>query len=353
MHMSDLTTIAGQFCSVESIGNITPLGNGLINDTFLVTTTAQPWVLQRINTTVFQQPLLIMQNLQCLTQHVLSKTAGQVQLKLPALLPTTQNASCWVTPMGDYWRALAFIPDSYSKESLSSVADAEQVGWALAHFHQLCSDLDTTAMHDTLPGFHITPQYLAQYQQTLTSAVCQADDERLAFCHEFVQEHLDFAQVLESAKQTGELKLRVTHGDPKVNNFLFDQSGEHIISLIDLDTVKPGLIHYDLGDCLRSCCHDPQHNEFDVGMCAVILRSYLHEAREFMSAADYTYLYSAIRLIPFELGLRFFTDYLQGNRYFKVSEPQENLERTVAQFQLCASIERQQQTIQDLIADLR
>ena len=142
------------------------------------------------------------------------------------------------------------------------------------------------------------------------------------------------------------------HGDPKLNNFLFDKRTHKIVSIIDLDTVKPGLVHYDIGDCLRSCCHSTGPVEFDLAICSALLKSYLIEADAFFTECDYQYLYPAIRLIPFELGIRFYTDYLEGNRYFKVTESKQNLHRAVAQFRLCASIVAQESAIKELISRL-
>jgi Ser/Thr protein kinase RdoA (MazF antagonist) len=203
-----------------------------------------------------------------------------------------------------------------------------------------------------LPGFHITPQYFQQYQVAINQALSVEDDPEFRFCRDFIASQADKLSILEDAKQRGELVERVIHGDPKLNNFLFQPDSQTIISLIDLDTVKPGLVHYDIGDCLRSCCHLTDSNQFDLARCEIILNSYLQEAGGFFSAADYDYLYAAIWLIPFELGLRFFSDYLQGNRYFKIQHPQHNLQRAKAQFELCADIERQQLQIKTLISAL-
>ena len=149
------------------------------------------------------------------------------------------------------------------------------------------------------------------------------------------------------------MPLRIIHGDPKLNNFLFDKRGQEVVGIIDLDTVKPGLVHYDIGDCLRSCCHILETDEFDLAVCAALLESYLAEAGTFFSEHDYRYLYPAIRLIPFELGLRFYTDYLEGNRYFKVAEPEQNLQRAAQQFRLCESIIARESAIQSLIDQLK
>jgi Ser/Thr protein kinase RdoA (MazF antagonist) len=346
--MSDqLFGIARQFSGLAR--NIAPLGNGLINDTFLVTTATQPFVLQRINTQVFPKPEQIMANLATFSQHIAKKNRREVRLQLPHALNTaTNNKPLYQDEQGGMWRALSFIADSESLENVRTIADVWQAGSALGHFHRLLSDFEPTRLHDTLPGFHITPAYLEQYRQVLTQTAVFPD----AYCAEFIVNFQHLADDLEAAKQQGLLSLRVIHGDPKLNNFLFNKHSRMIVSLIDLDTVKPGLVHYDLGDCARSCCHNMVTGEFDIERCAALLIGYLSEAEAFFTRHDYQYLYSAIRLIPFELGLRFYTDYLQGNRYFKATEPEQNLRRATEQFRLCESILSQEQAIKLLLAEL-
>ena len=347
--MNTLLPIAHQFA--EAVTEISPLGNGLINDTFLVTTEFSHFVLQRINHTVFPAPDQIMENLLELNQHLEQKTGMAAKLQIPAILKTTSDHDFYQDEQGNYWRALGFIGNTESLETIGNISQAQQTGFALGHFHRLVSNLDPSLLHDTLPGFHIAPEYLTHYHQVLTQTHEQLAPESL-YCAEFIAKFQRMTDELEAAKQQGLLSLRVIHGDPKLNNFLFDQGSKKIVSLIDLDTVKPGLVHYDIGDCIRSCCHNLESNEFDLEICAAILTSYLSEAGVFFSDYDYHYLYTAIQLIPFELGLRFYTDYLEGNRYFKVTEPGQNLQRAAGQFQLCESIMAQKSAIKALIAKL-
>lgn len=341
-----LLAIARQFAN--SASDIAPLGNGLINDTFLVQTAAQPFVLQRINTQVFPNPEQIMTNLVTLGEHLALKNSSAVRLQLPQILCTVSNTPLYQDKQGSSWRALSFVEDSESLEEIRSLEDIRQAGEALGHFHSLLSDLEPGNIHDTLPGFHITPGYLQQYQQ----AMIQTNIESDPYCEDFISQFQHRADELEAAKQQGFLLLRVIHGDPKLNNFLFATQSGKVISLIDLDTVKPGLVHYDLGDCVRSCCHDKVTGGFDLERCRALLKGYLKEAGAFFSVHDYKYLYPAIRLIPFELGLRFYTDHLQGDRYFKVSEPGQNLQRAAEQFRLCESIMAQASAIMVMIAEL-
>jgi Ser/Thr protein kinase RdoA (MazF antagonist) len=293
-----------------------------------------------------------MENLIMLIQHLEQKSSAEVKLKIPDILKTIFNRDFYQDERGDYWRAFDFIGNTESLETIDNISQAEQTGFALGHFHRLVSDLDPLTLHDTLPGFHIAPGYLSHYHQVLTKSPGQLTPES-CYCAEFIAKFQHLTDGLETAKQQGLLSLRVIHGDPKLNNFLFDQHSKKIVSIIDLDTVKPGLVHYDIGDCLRSCCHILESNEFDLDICAAILRSYLTEAGAFFTDYDYQYLYAAILLIPFELGLRFYTDYLDGNRYFKVAEPEQNLLRAAGQFQLCENIMAQESAIKTLIEQLK
>jgi Ser/Thr protein kinase RdoA (MazF antagonist) len=345
--MKTLFPIASQFS--HAVAEIMPLGNGLINDTYLVTTQSSPFVLQRINRTVFPAPEQIMANLITLNQHVAEKLSVSVKLQIPEILKTTDNASFYRDENGDYWRAISFIADTESIETIGTIDDAEQVGFALGHFHRLLSDLNPVLLHDTLPGFHITPEYLKRYHQVRQ----QPDKPENRYCAEFIARFQHIADDLEAAGQQGLLSLRVIHGDPKLNNFLFNKHSKDIVSIIDLDTVKPGLVHYDIGDCVRSCCYVSEPVGFDLDICSAVLRSYLSEAGTFFTGHDYHYLYPAIRLIPFELGIRFYTDYLEENRYFKVTEPEQNLQRAINQFQLCESIMMQEPAIKGLVSRLQ
>lgn len=348
--MNSLHAIAEQFA--ETVIDVAPLGNGLINDTFLVTTGSAPLVLQRINRSVFSHPARIMANLTVLDRHLRQKESDSVDLRIPEIVPTRQGETHVRDQEGDLWRALSFIENSESLETVRTLDDAGQAGCALGRFHRLLGDLDPGLMQDTLPGFHVTPGYLERYRQVAESVSVPATPES-RYCADFIEAYGGIADDLERAKEEGLLRLRVIHGDPKLNNFLFDKRSKKAVGLVDLDTVKPGLLHYDVGDCLRSCCLIPDTGEFDSKIAAAILAGYLNETASFFTEPDYDYLYPAIRLLPFELGLRFYTDHLEGDRYFKVSEPGRNLLRAAEQFRLCGSVIRQESKIKGLIDGFR
>jgi Ser/Thr protein kinase RdoA (MazF antagonist) len=168
-----------------------------------------------------------------------------------------------------------------------------------------------------------------------------------------------WAGVLEDAKARGELQVRNIHGDPKVDNILISDRSGRAVGMVDLDTVKPGLIQYDLGDCLRSSCNplgettdDYDEVRFEIDLAEPILEGYLDRADSFLTPNDYAAIYPAARVMIFEMGLRFFQDYLAGNVYFKVEHPEHNLERAVVQFKLLESLEAQQAAMQTMIKSL-
>jgi Ser/Thr protein kinase RdoA (MazF antagonist) len=178
-------------------------------------------------------------------------------------------------------------------------------------------------------------------------------------CLAFVDARAATVDVLEKAKASGALPLRTVHGDPKLDNVLFDSASGRAVGLVDLDTVQPGLLHYDLGDCLRSACNpagesppDPAAARFDLELARAILASYLAETRGFLTAAELDYLPEAIRLIPLELGMRFLADHFDGDRYFKVEYRGHNLLRARTQFALTASVEARLDAIRATIAAL-
>lgn len=353
-----LADIAQQFVSCSTVRDILPLGSGNINDTYLVDS-KQPFVLQRINTEVFPNPHQVMDNLCQFVSHArqrLSQTNRRWEI--PTVLRTDDNQHHWTDSQGNIWRALSFVKGTTTFDTIQSQDHAVEIGYGLGYFHSLLSDLPVANLADTLPGFHITPNYLDQYDAVLSQADIRSFEEH--HCATLITSHRSQLSVLEQAKAKGHLPLRSIHGDPKINNILIDKVTKQAVSLIDLDTVKPGLVHYDIGDCLRSSCNplgeETQHWQavtFNVRLCAPVLEGYLSSAGAFLKEIEYDYIYDAVWLITFELGLRFFSDHLAGNIYFKTQRPNHNLERALVQFQLATSISTQKQTIQTLINQLK
>jgi len=356
-----LVAIAEQFTPMPVI-HLAPLGQGNINATFLAQIQAgPPFVLQRLNSQVFPHPQQVIRNLRTVSQHVQSRLQRAClprRWELPQLLPTRSGEDYWMDDTGALWRALSFVANTQVVETLQTEPQAREVGYALGLFHWLLSDLPPHRLADTLEGFHITPRYLAHYQRLQATTRVPASPE-VTYCRQFICDRIPLVPVLETAKAKGHLPLRLMHGDPKVNNVLFDSTSHQAVSLVDLDTVKPGLVQYDIGDCLRSGCNPAGEEteqldsvEFDVDRCRALLQGYCTAAHAYLTPADYHYIYDATRLIAFELGLRFFSDYLAGNVYFQVTHPDHNLMRALVQFRLTERIEAQATIIQQLIRDL-
>lgn len=305
-----------------------------------------------------------MGNMRLVTEHMAARLQHQSPAagrpwKIPHVLSTLDGRDHQLDSNGSFWRALDFIDDANTFDTVQDLEHAYEVGFALGFFHLLIADIAARDLADTLVGFHVTPRYLAQYDAVPAARPARVSPE-VAYGMRFIDERRLLAPILELAKERGKLTLRPIHGDPKINNVMIDRVTRRAISLIDLDTVKPGLLHYDIGDCLRSSCNlageETEQWEtvhFNLDCCRAILRGYCSAAGGALTAADYDYIYAAVRLIAFELGLRFFTDYLQGNIYFKVRHEKHNLQRALVQFKLTESIEAQAGEIRAIIAGLR
>lgn len=370
LQTSRLLTVAGRFHPPGFIAAVEPLGQGNVNDTHLVTLNGEEgerrFVLQRLNTTVFCQPQRVMQNLATITGHMERRLqhqvpgAGHGRWELPRPIPPRASDSPWLELDGEIWRALSYIEDTVGLEAVASADQARELGRGLGIFHDLLHDLPAGDLADTLEGFHVTPRYLAEHREVLQRVGSLPDpDGRLATALAFVRAREDQVDLLEAAARRGEISPRPIHGDPKIANVLFDAATGRAVALIDLDTVKPGLLHYDIGDALRSGCNplgeeapDPGQVRFDLDLAAALLQGYLGAAGGSLTAADRHWIPTAARLISFELGLRFLTDHLAGDVYFRTSHRGHNLQRALVQFQLCASIEEQQPALTALVQRL-
>ena len=369
----DLSILVNQFNVKGRLVTLVPFGNGNINDTFLAvfrnTFTETQVILQRVNRKVFTQPEAIMRNMHNLTLHCHEKLEADAKKgsddrvwQMPRIVKTKEGADYATDESGEVWRVITRILSAHAFDTAQSPEHALECGAALGHFHYLVSDMDPATIIDPLPGFHITSGYLANYDATLQDATAREilnasmEAKRLA---QYVEERRDFAVSLERAEQRGELKKRMFHGDPKVNNIMIDDFTGKGTAMIDLDTVSPGLIHLDVGDAVRSICNPAGEEElnlgkvsFDENLFQAFMRGYMKEAGAFLTDGDRAYLYDAIRLLPFELGLRFFQDYLAGDKYFKVRQPGQNLNRARVQFRLCEAIEARERSIRDMLAKL-
>ena len=368
-----LAVMMNRFNVKGRLVTLVPFGSGNINDTFLAvfrnTFTETQVVLQRVNRTVFPRPEEIMANMHTITHHCHAKLKRDAKLgsddrvwQMPRIVKTVDGADFMRDENGEVWRVITRILSAHAFDTAQSPEHALECGSALGHFHYLLSDLDPSSVIDPLPGFHVTNGYLRQYDKILRSKGAQ---QRLSASMEarrmarFIEERRQFARCLERAVASGELKKRMFHGDPKVNNIMIDDFTGKGTAMIDLDTVSPGLVQVDVGDAVRSICNPAGEEEtnlgkvtFDEDLFFAFMKGYMKEAGNFMTPADREYLYDAIRLLPFELGLRFFQDYLAGDVYFKIRQPGQNLNRARVQFRLCEAIEAREGKIRDMISRL-
>lgn len=362
---AELRLIAGRFRLPGPVAAISVLGSGNVNDTYLLNLEGDGgrFVLQRLNPRVFPQPVLIMENLRAIADHVAGRLGGQMsgpRWEMPAIMRTAEGRDFVLDQQGACWRALSFIDDAFCPDQVTTEALARQAGEALGRFHWLLSDLDPVLLHVTLPGFHLTPGYLISYDAVKDAEPDPRYAAQVRYCKSFIEARRSTAAVLEEGRAAGRLTMRAIHGDPKIENIMIERHSGLAIALIDLDTVQPGLIHYDLGDCLRSCCNRLGEETaeidqvcFDIGLCRAILAGYFSKAGAFLNEADYEFIYDAARLIAFELGLRFFTDFLAGDNYFKTNRPGHNLSRALVQFALTQSIEDQEEALRQMVVRCR
>lgn len=333
------------FCRDSLLCSCQPLGSGNINDTYLVHCADHSFVLQKINSNVFRQPQRVIDNFQKVSAHLINKQKPeerQLQVAEPVL--TGDKQLSYRDENGSLWRAQTYLAHA-SRPVLSSCQQAHHVGQVLADFHRLIADLDLHGFYDPLPGFHNLPEYLQQYDEELQKRGSRSwAEEKLDVCRAAVERYRPQAAVLEKAKIAGILTLQPIHGDPKADNFIFDELG-HCLGLLDLDTVAMGLVHYDLGDCLRSCCNRAGETgknavpaAFDLSFCQALLDGYFSAPAPLLTMEQRSYVFDALMLICYELGLRFFTDHLRGNPYFKVQSDGDNLTRALSQFSLADAV---------------
>ena len=369
----DLARLVNLFNIKGRLVTIVPFGNGNINDTFLAvyrnTFTETQVVLQRVNRSVFTNPEAIMRNMHNITLHCHEKLEADAKTdrddrvwQMPRIIRTKEGADFVTDENGEVWRVITRVLSAHAFDTAQSPEHALECGATLGHFHYLVSDMDPASVVDPLPGFHVTSGYLAQYDATLESEDAREilgasmEAKRLA---KYIEERREFAVSLEKAEASGELRKRMFHGDPKVNNIMVDDFTGKGTAMIDLDTVSPGLMHVDVGDAVRSICNPAGEEElnlgkvtFDENLFLAFMKGYLKEAGTFMTETERDYLYDAIRLLPFELGLRFFQDYLAGDKYFKVRQPGQNLNRARVQFRLCEAIEARERSIREILAKI-
>ena len=329
-----------------------PHGSGHINDTYAVlldqNTARRRYIFQRINHDVFTNVPALMENIQRVTNHL---SHG---MRLNA---TTGGAAFHVDPAGLFWRCYDFIEGASTHDIVETPQQAREAAYSFGEFQGQLVDLPGDRLHETIPNFHHTRKRFntlldAIHNDTVGRRQAVLEDIEFARSREVMVDHL-LARVAR-----GEIPERITHNDTKINNvMLHDQTGEGV-AVIDLDTVMPGLAMYDFGDMVRTATNSAAEDEPDVSKvhCRLeifdaLAEGYLNAAGGFLNQAELAELELGARLMTFENGIRFLTDHLQGDTYYKIHRPGQNLDRARCQFALVRSMEEQAEEMRDIIAN--
>ena len=327
---------------LDTSSEMKPLGNGLINSTFLVTTpTEERYVMQRINTNVFPDVDALQDNIDRVTAHIRVKLAerGVTDIERHCLrfLPNTATGKSYCHDGSDYWRIMVYIPDSVTHETVTP-EHAEAAGRAFGDFEKMLADMDPLPV-ETIRNFHNMEFRLDQFDNAIK------DDRagRLDSVRDLVNDMLclkETACTAERLQREGKLPLRVCHCDTKVNNMLFDNDG-NVLCVIDLDTVMPGNILSDYGDFMRTGANCAPEDEPDLDRIQIntdvydaFTRGYLETAGEFLTDTERDILPHGLFRFAYMQAIRFLTDYLNGDTYYRISYPDHNLVRARAQWQL-------------------
>lgn len=353
----DVRAVARQFQIHGDFLGAEPYGSGHINDTYCVRFdqggTRVRYIFQRINHDIFKNPAALMENIRRVTMHLEKKSADELQRSrcVLTLIPSCDGHPFYRDEQGNYWRAYIFIENARTFDAVESPKQAFEAAKAFGNFQKLLADLPAPRLHDTIPDFHHTPKRFAALEKAIEAdAFNRAKRAKPEI--EFALRHKGICGALLEAK----LPERVTHNDTKFNNVMLDDATGEGICVIDLDTVMPGLALYDFGDMVRTTTSPVKEDERDLSkvqvqfpMFEALARGYLSSASEFLTNAEKRFLAFSGRLITFEIGIRFLTDFLAGDAYFKVHRDGHNLDRCRAQFKLVESIEQQEEKMNGLL----
>ena len=355
--MKNLIAISSHFCLTGEVENVTPLGNGLINDTYLIKTFGDTpdYVLQRINHSIFQNVDLLQANIEAVTKHIRTKleqaNIQDVDRKVLQFIHTTEERTYWFD--GDnYWRVSLFIPRAQTHEVVNPEF-SYHAGKAFGNFQAMLADL-STPLGETIPNFHNMEFRLMQFHE----AIEQDAAGRKTEVKDLIEELEKRAQTMckaEIAFRAGKLPKRICHCDTKVNNMLFDENG-NVLCVIDLDTVMPSFIFSDYGDFLRTAANTGDEDDkdlsrvsFNMEIFKAFTKGYLESAQSFLLPLEIDWLPYAAALFPYMQTVRFLTDYINGDIYYKIQYPEHNKVRSYAQFQLLKSVEEHESEMKNYI----
>jgi Ser/Thr protein kinase RdoA (MazF antagonist) len=348
----DIKDIVQQFRIKGNISGFSPYGTGHINDTFKVETanrTAKNYLLQRINHLVFRDVPGLMENIQRVCTHLRYKLeqipGADPDRESLTLVEAIDGKPYFLDDSGNYYRMYEFIEKNKTYEIVQTESQAFEAGLIFGRFQNLMSDLPGEPLNETIKDFHNIDVRLNGFFES----VGKDKQKRLSETGpevRFVEERIDEMKILLELSRKGEIPTRVTHNDTKISNVLLDENDKGLC-VIDLDTVMPGLAHYDFGDAIRTATNtgaeddaDLDRVEMDINLYEAYTRGYLKEMTS-LNQTEIEYLPLAGKLFSYSQGMRFLKDYLDGDIYYKINHKEHNLQRTRAQFKLLVSMERQ------------
>ena len=324
----------------------TPITEGLINSTYKISTdSGKDYILQKINTNVFKNPDELMQNIENVCKYISARVDDPEREAMTVI--RAKDGKLWYRAEdGGCWRVYKFIEGAKSIQAAENEMSLYYAAKAFGKFQRLLGDYDASTLFETIPNFHNTPSRFTDFVNAVNG--CKFP-ERLCESKElidFLMAHEKLAHVATDAIASGKMPLRVTHNDTKLNNILFDAHTGEALCVIDLDTIMPGLALNDYGDSIRFGASTAAEDEpdvskvhFDLYLFELYTRGYLEAAGAALTDTEKEYLPWGAKLMTLECGIRFLTDYLQGDTYFKVSRARQNLERCRTQFKLVADME--------------
>ncbi|MEN8127213.1 MAG: aminoglycoside phosphotransferase family protein [Planctomycetota bacterium] len=359
----DLAQIAKQFQIYGDFLKAEPYGTGHINDTYLVTYNQAGcqtrYIFQRVNHSIFKDPPSLMDNIIRVTDHIRNKL-GQTGLtdisrRVLTVLPTHDGAGYYRCDVGNYWRAYFFIDGARTYDVLETLEQAYQAAKALGEFQCHLADLPEPALVETIPDFHNAHKRYKTFLEVLEKDPCGRAASAKAEI-DYLKANASLFDVLPKLVEAGDIPMRTTHNDTKINNVMIDDETHEGVCVIDLDTVMPGLSLYDFGDIVRTTASNSEEDEIDLSKVKAeiprfeaILKGYLAGAGVFLNQAEVDHLVHSGKLITMVIGTRFLTDYLDGDNYFKVHRDGHNLDRCRTQFKLVQSLTEQEEALNQLV----
>lgn len=339
-----------------------PYGNGHINTAYKVECKSGEkitrYILQRINNNIFSDTDALMENIENVTAFLkdkITKRGGDVLRETLNLVPTVDGKNYYTDEFGISWRSYIFIKDTVCYEKIEKPVDFYNCGYAFGNFQNLLADFPAEKLHEVIPDFHNTPARYEIFKKAVEADICgRASSVRKEIA--FVNARAKDMSLLTDMLKNREIPLRVTHNDTKLNNCMFDKITGKTICVIDLDTVMPGLRAYDYGDSIRFGATTGGEDEPDLSKVNFSLPLFESYTRGFIKACgestdekEAMSLPIGARLMTLECGMRFLTDYLEGDTYFKTSRESHNLDRCRTQFKLVSDMEKQFDKMNDIV----